>query len=82
MTPIAQDVAELTGLPLTTILMTQVLAFCNVFLPYQAPPLIIAMQLGKIPFAALAKLCLALFALSIIVLMPLDLIWWQFLGMI
>lgn len=82
MTPMAQDIAELTGLPLSTILMTQVLAFSNVFLPYQAPPLIIAMQLGKIPFGALAKLCLALFALSIIVLMPLDLIWWQFIGMI
>lgn len=81
MTPLAQDLAAATGLPLMTVLMTQVLAFSNVFLPYQAPPLIFAMQTARLPVRAVTRLCLALFALSLLVLMPLDLLWWRVLGM-
>ena len=82
MTPMAQDLANMTGLSLATVLMTQVLAFSNVFLPYQAPPLIMAMQIGNLPAGAIAKLCLALFVGSALVLTPLDLLWWHLLGML
>lgn len=82
LTPIAGDLANLTGLPLTTVLMTQVLAFSNVFLPYQAPPLVTAMQLGQLPIKAVTKLCLAMFTISALILTPLDLLWWQILGML
>ncbi|MBY4678572.1 anion permease [Marinobacterium sp. CAU 1594] len=80
MTPIAEEMATLTALPLTTVLMTQVLAFSNVFLPYQAPPLVTAMQIGHLPAGAVSRLCLALFAISTLILMPLDLVWWHLLG--
>ncbi len=82
MTPVAENLAALTGLPLTTVLMTQVLAFSNVFLPYQAPPLITAMQLGDLPTGAVVRLCLVMFAIGALVLMPLDLLWWYALGMV
>ena len=82
MTPMAEKLAVLTGLPLTTVLMTQVLAFSNVFLPYQAPPLIMAMQLGNLPAGAVARLCLALFVIGLVVLLPLDLVWWHVLGLV
>ncbi|MCP5425369.1 MAG: anion permease [Gammaproteobacteria bacterium] len=82
MTPVAQDLAHLTGLPLATVLMTQVLAFSNVFLPYQAPPLVAAMQVGRLPTIATAKVCLALFAITGLLLIPLDLIWWHVLGLL
>lgn len=82
LTPIAGDLTSLTGLPLTTVLMTQVLAFSNVFLPYQAPPLITAIQLGQLPIKAVTKLCLIMFAISALLLTPLDLLWWQILGML
>lgn len=80
MTPIARDLAALTGLPLTTVLMTQVLAFSNVFLPYQAPPLIFAMQSYNLSVLAVTKICLAMFFISAFVLIPLDLVWWRALG--
>lgn len=82
MTPMAQDLATITGLPLATVLMTQVLAFSNVFLPYQAPPLIFAMQSANLPAGAVTRLCLALFILSALVLTPLDFLWWHILGLI
>lgn len=82
MTPLAQDLATLTGLPLTTVLMTQVLAFSNVFLPYQAPPLIFAMQTANLPVGAVTRLCLALFTISALVLTPLDFLWWHILGLL
>ncbi|WP_419905151.1 SLC13 family permease [Kiloniella sp.] len=82
MTPIAENLADITGLPLTTVLMTQVLAFSNVFLPYQAPPLIMAAQLARLPIGAISKMCLALFAVNTLVLTPLDMLWWYFLGLL
>lgn len=82
MTPVAASLAELTGLPLATVLMTQVLAFSNVFLPYQAPPLIAAMQLANLPVGAMTRLCLTTFVVSVLLLLPLDLLWWRILGLI
>lgn len=82
MTPMAKDLAVLTGLPLSTVLMTQVLAFSNVFLPYQAPPLVAAMQIGQLSLAAVTKVCLSLFVLGALLLWPLDLVWWHILGLI
>lgn len=80
MTPLAQELAGATGLTLTSVLMTQVLAFSNVLLPYQAPPLVMAMQVGKLPVAAVTRLCLAMFVVGTVVLVPLDLLWWALLG--
>ena len=82
MTPLAQDLAAVTGLPLMTVLMTQVLAFSNVCLPYQAPPLIFAMQAASLPVAAVTRLCLSLFVLSLLILTPLDFVWWHVLGLL
>lgn len=82
MTPLAKDLAAATGLPLLTVLMTQVLAFSNVCLPYQAPPLIFAMQAANLQVAAVTRLCLGLFVLSLLVLTPLDLLWWRVLGLL
>jgi len=80
MTPMAQDIATLTALPLTTILMTQVLAFSNILLPYQAAPIVAMMQIGAVPVRAVVKLCLLLFVIGLTLLIPLDLLWWHVLG--
>ena len=82
MTPMAQDLANITGLPLETVLMTQVLGFSNVFLPYLAPPLIFAIQIANLPAGAVTRLCLALFIISALVLTPLDFLWWHILGLL
>lgn len=80
MTPMAEELARATGLPLASVLMSQVLGFSNILVPYQSPPLLLSTQLGRVPMAAATKLCLWLFAISSVVLLPLDLLWWRLLG--
>ncbi|KAB2919300.1 MAG: sodium:sulfate symporter [Hyphomicrobiaceae bacterium] len=80
MTPLADELARTAGLPLETVLMTQVLGFSNVLLPYQSPPLLAAIALGNLPAGAAAKLCLVLFLVTTLVLTPLDLLWWHLVG--
>lgn len=81
MTPLADHLAELTNLPRNSVLMTQVLSFSTVLLPFQAPPLITAIALGNIPMKEVTKVCLATFVITCVFLLPLDLFWWHVLGM-
>ncbi|MBI1775059.1 MAG: anion permease [Proteobacteria bacterium] len=80
LTPLAKDMAEASGLPLLSVLMLEVVAFSTVFLPYQSPPTMIAMQLAGVPIRSGTKLCLAVAAVTVIGLLPLDLLWWRWLG--
>jgi len=80
MTPLSDILAQAVGLPISAILMMQVVGFSTTLLPYQAPPLVVAMQLAEIPMSRGNKLCLALFAVTVIVLLPLDYLWWELLG--
>jgi len=80
LTPLAADFAAATGLPLLTVLMLQVVVFSTVFLPFESPPMMVALQLGNVGAGAGAKLCLALAAITILVLLPLDYFWWRLLG--
>ena len=80
LTPLAVDFAAATGLPLLTVLMLQVVVFSTVFLPFESPPMMVALQLGNVGARAGAKLCLALAAITILVLLPLDYFWWRLLG--
>ncbi len=82
MTPLAADLAEASALSIDTVLMLQVLSFSTPLLPYQAPPLVIAMQLGRIRLAHGTTLLLATGAATLLVLLPLDYLWWRILGMI
>lgn len=82
LTPVAGELAAATGLPLQALLMVQVLGFSNVVLPYQAPPLVTGLQLAQLPAGPMARLCLALFGVSTLVLLPLDLLWWRLLGLL
>ena len=82
LTPLAQEFSRASGLPLLTVLMLQVPVFSTVFLPYQAPPMMIAMHLGGVSIRDGARLCLALAALTLVALLPLDFLWWHVLGVI
>lgn len=82
LTPLAGQTAGLTGLDLDLVLMTQVPGFSNVLLPYQAPPLIYAIQAAGLPFGKVTRLCLLLFAASLCLLLPLQLLWWRIIGVV
>jgi di/tricarboxylate transporter len=81
-TPLAGDFAAASGLPLYTVLMLEVVAFSIVFLPYQSPPMMIALHLGHVRLRPVTLFCLALAALTIAVLIPLDYLWWRLLGLV
>ena len=79
-TPLSAGIAQATGLPLKTVVMMQVLGFSTPIFPYQAPPIIIGMQLSGEGLAAAGRVCLVLALLTIVLLLPLNYIWWQILG--
>jgi hypothetical protein len=80
LTPLAQEFANASGLPLLTVLMLQVVPFSTVLLPFESPPMMVAMQLGGVGIRPASKLCLAIAAVTILVLLPLDYLWWELLG--
>jgi anion transporter len=81
MTPLCSRIATVTGFPLETVLMTQVIGYCNLILPYQLPPLVVAMQLGGVKAAHGARLTIALATVSTLILMPANYFWWSLLGL-
>jgi di/tricarboxylate transporter len=80
LTPLAKEFAAASGLPLLTVLMLQVVPFSTVFLPFQSPPIMVAMQIGSVGIRPASKLCLAVAIVTLLVLLPLDYLWWELLG--
>lgn len=80
LTPMAGDFAQMTGLSLPSVIMTQVIGFSTVIFPYQVGPLVVAMQLSKEPLGKLLKITIPLTVITLLVLIPLDYLWWTQLG--
>ena len=79
-TPLSDTIAQTTGLPVKTVIMMQVIGFSTTIFPYQAPPIVIGMQLSGEKFSSAAKLCIALAAITALFLLPLNYFWWKILG--
>jgi hypothetical protein len=82
LSPMAADFANATGFSTPAVLMTQVIGFSTVIFPYQVAPLILAMQLSQEPLTKLLNITLPLAAITIVALIPLDYLWWLWLGWI
>lgn len=80
LTPLAGEMARASGLPIEAVLMSQVLGFSNPILPYESAPLVVAMQLGGERLGAAQSLCLWLAGITVLILLPLDFLWWRLLG--
>jgi len=80
MAPLSAKISAATGFPLMTVLMTQVIGFSNLILPYHIPPVMVGLHLGKVSARDGARLTLPLAAVSILILLPINYLWWQFLG--
>lgn len=82
LTPLAPELAQTTGFSLNAVLMTQVIGFSTILFPYQVGPLIVAMGLAGERTRPLLKITLSLFVITLLFLLPLDYLWWKFLGQI
>lgn len=80
LTPLSADIAQAAGFSLEAVLMTQVIGYSTVLLPYQMGPLIVGVALGGIRAADGARIMLPLTALTFALLVPLDFLWWSWLG--
>lgn len=79
-TPLAHTLADASGLALPTVLMAQVIGYSTTVLPYQSAPIVVALQLGGAGTVAATRLCLWLAAVTLLVLLPLDYLWFRALG--
>ncbi|MBW7970550.1 SLC13 family permease [Bradyrhizobium sp. BR 10289] len=79
-TPMAREISASTGFDLPTVIMVQVIGFSTVLLPYQAPPIVVAAELGGVSARATAKLALVVAGLSFVLAVPLNFLWWKLLG--
>ena len=82
LTTMAPDLATASGFSLSAVLMTQVVGFSTVIFPYQVGPLVVAMQLSGEKLGHLLKITLPLALLTLVLVMPLDYLWWRLLGWI
>ena len=80
MTPIADSLSHVTGLPLKTVLMTQVLGFSTTFFTYQIPSVVVGIQLAGEKLSVSAKLFFALAVITYIFLLPINYFWWKLVG--
>lgn len=80
--PLAETLAEATKLPLDVVSMTQIIGISTPAIPYQAPPLIVAMSISKVPNAAFVRLCLWLAVAVTAVGLPLTFFWWRLIGLV
>ena len=78
--PLIEEIALVSGLPIKTVLMMQVLGFSTMLLPYTSPPVVVALQIAGIALGDVLKPTLILAALSFAVVAPVDFLWWRLLG--
>ncbi|MFC1798864.1 SLC13 family permease [Thermodesulfobacteriota bacterium] len=81
-TPFCDTLSNFSGFPLKTVLMTQVLGFSTIILPYQLAPIVIGMQMSGERLQSAIKLCLFLLLITFVFLLPVNYLWWQVLSWI
>ena len=77
---LAPHFADATGWPLKAVLMTMAVGYSTILLPHMVPPVVVGFQLAGIKFRDAMRFIVPLALCSIIVLIPLDYLWWHLIG--
>lgn len=82
MVPLADNIARATGWSLEMVLMVQVIGMTSLALPYQSPPLVVALHLSGVRIRDAARATLILSVITLLLLAPLDYLWWRLIGIL
>ena len=78
--PLAGDLAAITGWDVKTVLMLYGIGFSTILLPYQVPPVIVGLYAAGIPLREAARVFTVQALLTLLLLWPLNFVWWWLLG--
>ena len=78
----AADISSLTGLPLKTAVLAQVDGLTSVFFPYQALPVLVGLTMGGVPVIKAIRFSVVFAIAGLVLIVPLNFVYWQFLGYI
>lgn len=78
--PLAAHFAEATGWPLKAVLMTMAVGYSTMLLPHMVPPVVVGFQVAGIRFRDAMRYVFPTAAVSLLVLVPLDYLWWRIIG--
>ena len=79
--PVAEALAGATGMPLLTVLMTELTGQSLVLLPYAAPPAAVAMIVGRVRIVDAVKSMFFTTIATIIFLTPIQYFYWVTIGL-
>jgi|LNFM01.2.fsa_nt_gb anion transporter len=80
LSPLAGTFADAAGWPIQTALMTMAVGFSSLLLPYQAPPMVVGMQLAQLRLRDALRATVPLALISMVALIPLHYLWWRVIG--
>ncbi|WP_053059458.1 SLC13 family permease [Pandoraea faecigallinarum] len=79
-TPLVPALALGAPLGMKAVLLTQTVGISTIVLPYQAPPLVLAMALAGVGIRDATRYCLATTLVALPSVVPLTALWWQAIG--
>ena len=77
LTPLAINFSEMTSLSIETLCKLQVLSFSNIFFPYQAPPLVVALQETGVSKAKTTGICITISIINLLIFSNILLYIWK-----
>ncbi|MFA5256839.1 MAG: SLC13 family permease [Opitutales bacterium] len=82
LTPLAQHLAEASGMSVSAVLMTQVLGFSTVIFPFQTAPLLVGLRMMDLPLRESSRVVLLIALFTVLLLWPLEYVVWKLMGFI
>ncbi|VVE50725.1 SLC13 family permease [Pandoraea anhela] len=81
-TPLVPALAVGAPFGVKAVLLTQAVGISTIALPYQAPPLVLAMALAGIGIRDATRYCLATACMALLTVVPLTALWWHAIGIL
>lgn len=78
--PMGETLAARSGFSVVGVAMMQVPGLSTILLPHQVPPLMAAIPVSGVPYHEFVRMCLLMAAIAVVLLLPLDALWWMALG--